>query len=272
MKQSKGFEFLDDRAYLIPVTLTDPDKLVQKPVVRYESNTRHCITYLTDHDALAKLLPPGFSPTEVPTVQVNYTTCLGIDYMAGRGYSLVGVDALARFDGVVDHLEGYFGFVLWMDKYLPMVMGREIMGAAKILSEVPALRTFGGRKCFTMSEEGSLLIEGELWDLQELSKDQIASRLAAGGDRQWLGWKYVPNVTSDGADISRATYLPVKRDVRKMWSAKGKVTFHDTPWENAPLSGPIVQKLMQLPIIKYLDAWVQEDGCDYLFRSHRVLK
>jgi acetoacetate decarboxylase len=272
MRRSIGFEFLDDGAYLIPVTLTDPDKLVRKPIERYESNTRHCVTYLTDYDALAKLLPPGFSPTEEPTIQVNYTTCMGIDYMAGRGYSLVGVDALVRFDGEVDHLEGYFGLVLWMDKYLPMVMGREIMGAAKILSEVPPMRCFDGRKCFSMSEEGSLLIEGEFWDLKELSKTEIAARLAAGGDRQWLGWKYIPNVTSDGADISCPTYLPVKRDVRQMWSAKGKLAFHETPWENAPLSGPIVNKLIKMPIIKYLDAWVQEDACDYLFRQHRVLK
>jgi acetoacetate decarboxylase len=272
MKKSSGFEFLDAGAYMIPVTLTDPEKLLRKPVVRYGSNTRHCITYLTDHEALAKVLPPGFSPTEQPTVQVNYTTCLGIDYMAGRGYNLVGVDVLTRFDGEVDHLEGYFGLVLWMDKYLPMVMGREIMGAAKIQAEVPPMRTFDGKKCYSMSEEGSLLIDGEFWGLKELSKDQIAARLAAGGDKQWLGWKYIPNVTSDGADISCPTYLPVKRDVRQMWTAQGTVRFHETPWENAPLSGPIVNKLMKLPIIKYLDAWVQEDSCDYLFRQQRVLK
>jgi hypothetical protein len=29
---------------------------------------------------------------------------------------------------------------------------------------------------------------------------------------------------------------------------------------------------MQLPILKYMDAWVQEDSCDYLFREDRVLK
>jgi len=272
MSQSRSFEFMDDRAYMIPVTLTDPERLLRKPIERYESNTRYCMTYLTDRDALARLLPPGFSPTERPTVQVNYTICRNIDYMAGRDYSLVGVDALARFDGEVDHLEGYYGLVLWMDKYLPMVMGREIMGAAKILSEVPPMRSFEGRKCFSMSEEGSLLIDGEFWDLKELARAEIAARLAAGGDRQWLGWKYIPNVTSDGADISCATYLPVKRDVKRMWSAHGKLAFHETPWEHAPLSGPIVNKLIRMPILEYLDAWVQEDSCDYLFREDRVLR
>jgi acetoacetate decarboxylase len=272
MKQAKGFEFLDDRAYLIPVTLTDPEKLLQKPIVHYENNTRYCITYLTDYDALARILPPGFSPTKEPTVMVNYTASLGIDYMAGRGYNLVGVDAFVRFDGETDHLEGCFAFVLWMDKYLPMAMGREIMGAPKILSHVPAMRLIDGRKCFSLSEEGSLLIDGEFWGLKELSKNEITARLAAGGGKQWLSWKYIPNVTSNGADISCPTYLPVKRDVRQMWSAQGKLKFHETSWENAPLSGPIVNKLMQLPIIKYLDAWVQEDSCDYLFRENRVLK
>jgi len=153
-----------------------------------------------------------------------------------------------------------------------MVMGREIMGAPKILADVSPIRPLEGRRCFSMSEEGSLLIDGEIWDLKELSKNEIAARLAAGGDRQWLGWKYIPNITSNGADISNPTYLPVKRDVRQMWTAKGKVNFHETPWENAPLSSPIVNKLKQLPILKYLDAWVQEDSCDYLFRKQRVLK
>jgi hypothetical protein len=50
------------------------------------------------------------------------------------------------------------------------------------------------------------------------------------------------------------------------------VKYHETAWENAPFSGPIVNNLMKLPIIKYLEASVQEDSCDYLFRQERVLK
>jgi len=271
MSQTKNFQFKDDRAYMIPVTLTEPSKLLQKPVVHYPDNTRYCISYLTDFDALASLLPPGFSPTETPTIQVNYTTSLDIDYMAGRGYSLVGVDALCRFDGEVDHLEGYFGFVLWMNKFLPMVMGREIMGAAKIMGDVE-LRNFNDRKCFSFSEEGSLLLEGEIWDMKELTKDQITARLAAGGNKQWLGWKYMPNVTSDGPHISCPTFLPTKRVVNRVWTAEGKLKYHETPWENAPLSGPIINNLMKMPIIKYLGAYVQQDTCDYLFREDRILR
>jgi hypothetical protein len=159
-----------------------------------------------------------------------------------------------------------------MDKFMPIVGGREIMGAAKVLGEVSPIRTFNGRKCFSLSEEGSLLIEGEVWDLKELSKNEINDRIAAGGDRQWLGWKYIPNVTSDGADISHPTYLPTKRAVKRMWTCQGKVKFHETAWEDAPFSGPIINNLMKLPIIKYLGASVQEDSCDYLFRQERVLR
>jgi hypothetical protein len=272
MSEAKNFEFEDGKCYVTPVTLTDPTIFMQQPVMKYGNNIRHCISYLTDHDALLRVLPPGFTPTEEPTIQVNYTTCLEIPYMAGRGYNLVGVDALVRFDGEVDHLEGWFGLVLWMDKFMPMVGGREIMGAAKIYAEVPPLRTYDGKKCFSFSDEGSLLIEGEVWDLHELSKDEINARIAGAGDRQWLGWKYIPNVTSDGADISHPTYLPTKRDVKRVWTCQGKVKYHETAWENAPFSGPIVNNLMKLPIIKYLEASVQEDSCDYLFRQERVLK
>ena len=148
MSKSKNFEFEEGKCYFTPITLTDPTIFVQQPVMHYGNNIRHCISYLTDHDALLRILPPGFTPTEEPTIQVNYTTCLEIPYMAGRGYNLVGVDALVRFDGEVDHLEGWFGLVLWMDKFMPMVGGREIMGAAKVYAEVPPLRTWYGRKCF----------------------------------------------------------------------------------------------------------------------------
>ena len=271
MSKSINFELKDNWFYITPVTLTDLSHR-QKPIITFPNNTRHCISYLTDYDALARILPHGFTPTEEPTIQVNYTTSLGLDYMAGRGYSLVGVDALVRFDGEVDHLEGWFGLVLWMNKFMPMVFGREIMGAAKIYAEVPPIRTYNDRKCFSFSEEGSLLIEGELWDLKELSKKEISERIAAGGDRQWLGWKYIPNVTSDGADISHPTYLPTKRDVKRVWTCQGKVKFHETAWENAPFSGPIVNNLLKLPIIKYLDASVQEDSCDYLYCQNRVMR
>ena len=58
MSKSKNFIFEDGKCYFTPVTLTDPAPFVQQPIMHYENNTRHCISYLTDHDALMRVLPP----------------------------------------------------------------------------------------------------------------------------------------------------------------------------------------------------------------------
>ncbi|MDR1113072.1 MAG: acetoacetate decarboxylase family protein [Bacteroidales bacterium] len=274
MNEEANFKIRGDQIYWTPITMNEPAPFVEyhrQPIMYYKDNARYCVCYRTDNALLAKVLPPGFSPMEESLIQVNYSVSRAIPYMAGRSYHMVGVDALVRFDGEVDHLEGYFGFAVWMDKFMPMVGGREMMGAAKIMGDVE-FRDYNNKYTFTMSEEGSLLIEGSVWNLNELTKEQIEKRLAAGGDRQWLGWKYIPNVTSTGYDISKPTIMPVRRDVKRMWICEGKVKYNETLWENAPFSAPIVNNLIKLPILEYVDAYVQEDSCEYLFREHRVLK
>jgi hypothetical protein len=59
MSEAKNFEFEDGKCYVTPVTLTDPTIFMQQPVMKYGNNIRHCISYLTDHDALLRVLPPG---------------------------------------------------------------------------------------------------------------------------------------------------------------------------------------------------------------------
>ena len=94
-EQWNGFRLREDEGYnyFMPVSLLPPGKDGRDALVgaHYGENKRICITYKTDRDAVAKLLPPGFHPTDPCTISVCFAECRDIDYLAGGGYNLVPV-------------------------------------------------------------------------------------------------------------------------------------------------------------------------------------
>jgi len=71
-------------------------------------------------NALARVLPRGFAPTEEPTIQVNYQPLWAFDYMAGRVtvlWSLISGQFFFSMGRGWTILEGWFGLVLWMNKF-----------------------------------------------------------------------------------------------------------------------------------------------------------
>ena len=249
---------------LMPYTMWDPWHGVKDRYTVFGENTRHSITYRTDRDALQALLPPGFTATEEARLSVNYTMSRQIDKMAGGGYNLVGIDVDVVYQGKRDRAEGSYGLVVWMDKFIPVVVGREILGAAKLLAQVPEMTRYDGIRRFHLSEEGTRLIEGAVWDLKEMGRAEIVAREKAGQGKAWMGYKYVPRADLSGPDAAYATWLPVRRTVKKAWHATGEVRFLEAGWEQAPMSWGILSALRQLPILEYCGAHVQVDECTFL--------
>jgi len=262
----EGFEFEEGCNYFMPVSLMTPGKNEANALVgaHYGYNRRFSISYLTDYEALAALLPPGFSPIEPATITVTYAMCRDVEYMAGGGYNLVDVDANVRFEGKQDSAEGSYGLVLWMDKFYPILLGRELLGAAKLMAEVPDIQTIGDKKSFYAAEDGSRLFEGEMWGFSEKTEEEITQMVEASKGKSWLGYKYFPAVDLKGADIGYATYLPTSNDIKRAWSAEGRLQFNDVPWGKAPLSSSVASTLKKLPIKEYIGASAQVDSCVYM--------
>ena len=71
------------------------------------------VSFLTHREQLEDLLPEGFAVGAEPIVTVAASCITEIEWLAGRGYNILGVTFPAVFDGKEDHAVGDFLTVLW---------------------------------------------------------------------------------------------------------------------------------------------------------------
>jgi len=246
-----GFEFEKGQPYIMPAHFGANTQGWNGKVAHYADNTAYTILYVTEKEAASALLPPGFVVADPPIISVSYVMCRGVDFMAGGGYNLVAVNVAASFEGKRDKATGNFALVLWENEFMPIVVGREILGAAKLLADIPDAWARDDKNGFSVSENGSLLLEGEVSGLQKLSDEALQAMLAQVEGKIWMGWKYIPSCDLKGADVSTATALPAKADIKEAWIGQGEIVFHETAWEKAPMSYRVVNTLRELPIVEY---------------------
>jgi hypothetical protein len=262
-----GFEFEEGQPYIMPAHFGQVTQGWNGEAAHYEDNTALTILYVTEREVVEPLLPPGFVAMDPPVVSVSFVMCRGVDFMAGGGYNLVAVNVSARFAGTRDKVEGNFALVLWENDFMPIVVGREILGAPKLMADIPDAWMRDGKKGFTVSEHGTLLLEGEVSDLQELSDDAKKALAVQVESQTWMSWKYVPSCDLRGADVSNATALPSRGEIREAWMGQGTIVFHETAWEKAPMSYRIVNALRQLPVVQYQGGIVTRGWQDLLIRE-----
>ncbi len=94
-------------------------------------------SYLTDQRALADLLPFPFEPSNESIVTVYYQKCAKVNFLAGGGYNLMGVDLAATFAGAEDRVSGEYALVLWENQGDPIIRGRELLGIPKLFGDIP---------------------------------------------------------------------------------------------------------------------------------------
>ena len=138
--------------------------------------------------------------------------------------------------------------------------------------EIPDAWTRGERRGFSLFERGTPLLEGEAWDLQKASDDVVAALGAQIASDTWMGWKYIPSCDLAGADVSNATALPARVDLKEVWMGQGEVAFHEVAWEKAPMSSRIVNALRELPIVQYQGAVMTRASQDLLIRKQYALE
>ncbi len=268
----KGFRFEKGAPYVMPAHFGPARQGWDGKRAHYEDNTALTVLYTTNPTEAARLLPPGFSVAEPAVVSVSFVMCRGVDFMAGGGYNLVAVNLAARFRGKHDRVDGNFSLVLWENDFFPIVLGREVLGAPKLFGTIPDAWSRSGRRGFTVSEYGTLLLEGELWDLRRLDDPEREALAAQVEGQVWMGWKYIPSCDLRGADASFPTILPARGEIREAWMGQGKVTFHENPWERAPLSSRVVNALARLPVVESLGGVATRGWQDLLISEQRPLR
>ncbi|HLG83940.1 MAG TPA: acetoacetate decarboxylase family protein [Bradyrhizobium sp.] len=222
-------------------------------------------SFLTDGAVLQRHLPEGFSLAGDPVVTVEFHYMTEIDWLAGRGYTMIHVSWPARFEGARDRATGRFLAVVWESLADPIITGRDEIGHPKLYADVEAPQESEGVHICTAGWMGFRFLELSVTDLRAAP---IAQTTASSDGTLML--KYVPRTGAWGEhDVCQVTLTPAEDPnnvVQSRQLGQGAVKFHRAAWGDLPTMYHIVNALAALPVIEARGGRVQHSrgGKPYL--------
>ena len=237
------------------------------------------ITFLSNREQLQAILPPGFTVGKEPLVTISATTMKEIEWLAGRGYNVLGVNISSVFQGKKDRAVGNFLLVLWENMCDPIVTGRDELGYAKIWAELPDIQIFHGTARATASWMGFNFLEMEVGSLEQKELPQNAPQPKNVDENGTLHgtmhYKYIPRTGDWGkVDVEYPVITPIERPNAKVLeyhTGKGKITWNRPTWEQIPTQYHIVHGLADLEIVEMRDAFVTRGIGDKSLRDQHIL-
>jgi len=262
-------QFKSDQTYLMPVAFGE---FPGEDVAFYGDSLNLAAVYLTERDALAALLPPPYEPADEALVTVFYSKCAKVDFLAGGGYNLMGVNLAAVFNGKVDHLQGNFAAVLWENNTIPITLGRELLGCPKLFGDIPDPYRIDDDWRVQTSENGRVLVEIFLGGTQPVVGAGL-DLIRAGSGTPWMGWRCFPNVNGKGVALSEPTLMAGDAQIDQAWIASDvRVTFGDVSLLTNPIMAHIMPKLQTLVVKEYRAGVVTRGSSQLLISRNRVLR
>jgi hypothetical protein len=228
------------------------------------------VSFLTSAAKLEALLPPRFSMAGQPVVTVEAQYLTNIDWLAGRGYNLVAVRFPAEYPGEAGTMVGELLTVVWENRTEPIITGREELGWPKVYGEIPDLwrDKDTNRVKGSVAWDGFTFLEFAIQDLREEPVSEAPVPTAR------LMLKYIPRTADWGcADVCYATRSPgaSNRRVLRRCSGSGKIRFLAATWEELPTLAHIVNPLVDLEVLKTVDAGITDAVGGKDFRDHQIL-
>jgi acetoacetate decarboxylase len=211
--------------------------------------------YMTQTEALQRLLPECYQPDEQPMVTIFFSQYNGLEFMAGGGYRTATFQVAVRFDGEKDHVEGDFVLVMFEDKTWPILGGREDLGVPKLFADISPMKKLpDGRIRVDASMWGHLLFGLDVARLR--SQTGVVRALATRriNARPWLGYKYIPSLEGPpDADYPTITKNDTKID--KLWLGKtGSLRFGNAETEDIGNVKTLLDSLATLVVVKPIQA------------------
>ncbi len=242
-------------------------------------STRIEVRFLTDRGKLARLLPEGFAVGGEPVVTVfaSYTT--EIEWLAGRGYNVLGVTFPAVFKGKQDQAAGDFLLVLWENLTDPILTGREELGFAKVYADLPEPRVYEGETHAIASWMGFKFLDLTLKNMQPVALGGQPSPPPEAENAILTGllhYKYIPKTGDWGeADAAYPVITPSGGGngvLLEMARGEGTVQFHRARWEDMPTQYSIVNAFAELPIREYRGATITRSTGGKDLSDQRILR
>ena len=227
-------------------------------------------SFLTDPVALERHLPEGFTLAGEPVVTVEFHHMTEIDWLAGRGYTMIWVSWPATFTGSRDRATGRFLAVVWENLADPIITGRDEIGHPKLYAEIAEPRRWNGAQIGTAGWMGFRFLELEVSKLH----DAEPKRPAAASDGT-LMLKYTPRTGAWGeTDLCQVTLTPAAdpdNQVEQRQAGAGTVRFHKASWSDLPTMHHVVNALAALPVIEPRVGTVTRSRGGKTYRDQRVL-
>jgi Acetoacetate decarboxylase (ADC) len=173
-------------------------------------------SFLTQSSALERHIPERFTLAGEPVVTIEFHYMTDIDWLAGRGYTMIHVWWPVTFNGARDRIVGRF--LMWENLADPIITGRGEIGQPKLFADIPEPRLAPVPQL-----QGTLML------------------------------KYVPRTGEWGeADICQVSFTPAATPnltVESRKAADGSVKFHRAAWRDLPTMYHVINALADLPVL-----------------------
>jgi acetoacetate decarboxylase len=259
-----AFTFDAGSSYMMPAHF-GPRPMSPKSSGWYRDVTLMVVPFLTDREALASYLPEPFEVGEEAVVTVTYARNREVDWLAGRGYNLIGVNASAVFRGEKETLEGQYALVMWENLADPILTGRELQGIPKIYADIPDHSVIDGEWRANASHFGHTIVDVKVSDLREPTAQEIENyaRSREGRDNP-LAFRYMPGISGLGHSVIEPTIFPSETTLSEAWVGEGRIDWHRLTWKQNPTQFHIVNALAELPVLEYLPALVAKGSTNLI--------
>ena len=239
--------------------------------MRYGRITSLSVRFRTDRAAVERCLPAPFRVANYPAITVTLQKCEDVDWLGGRNYNLVGVDAAVVFEGQKDHdVRGSYCIVMWEDMCEPILGGREHSGVPKIFGDIDAIQISENAWECKVARFSHQFLTFSAFDLKPLDEAACRKMEQAKRDATWMCYKYIPRLENDGADIAYATVYPSSGECIGAWSGKGTVQFRPATFNQVPTQHEVINLLAALPVLEVESAtlanWKEVRALDRLPR------
>jgi Acetoacetate decarboxylase (ADC) len=211
------------------------------------------IDCVVDETELAALLPPGFSIRGEPTLTFEVTHITEIDWLAGRGYAILGVKTPVRYVGRHETIDGDFQLVYWENLADPIISGRDELGAPKIYCEIHEPQVFQGTHTYHCSWQGFRLFSMRLSDLRE----SAVTATGNAGHQGLLYYKYCARTGPGTPDADYVTLSPAGNTLNRtdrLLLGQGSAGFHSATWHDLPTMHHIVNRFAHMDIKAFRNA------------------
>jgi acetoacetate decarboxylase len=215
------------------------------------------VSFVTTHEALRPFVPYELDlPTE-PVLTVSRRSFTNVDYLAGRGYEelCIGI-RVSQTDGD-SVIRGTFWPVMWVDQVMPIIVGREYSGFAKLGAEFTPVAEQGTDLSFAAFEYGTRLLSGEVTAVEPLPEQDARRAAARASEATAFCVRHIPAIAG-GRGLHQTTRLEMTADITAIRRGVGHIHFDTPSWADAPHSSRVMAALDALPIVRMCPAYVIE--------------